>query len=159
MMCTQAISGLESTEYLHFLQPPMAWGMPSWGQGCPQATPNTHRALGWPRPINFNFLAKKWQFGHGKKWQIDCLCQTLWAIGILWPPPKWPQVCPWPPRWPGPHTLQPPWPPPNLAALFPNMEGATHALKKCISCHNVALCGPMGPPTPHPNGPKCRAGH
>ena len=85
MMCTQAIPGLESTEHLHFLQPPMAWGMPSWGQGCPQAIPNTHRALGWPKPINFNFLGQKmaiWPMAkNGKLATCATLCGPLASCG------------------------------------------------------------------------------
>ena len=152
---------LRITRTPSFFAAPHGMGHAKLGAGVPTSHPQHPQGLGLAKTLFFFiFLGKKWQFGHGKKWQIDCLCHTLWAIGILWQPPKWPQVCQWPPRWPGPHTLKPPWPFPNLAATFQNVGGATHALKKCISSCNAALCGPVGPlNTPHPNGPKCGAGH
>ena len=82
-MCTQAISGLESTEHPHFLQPPMAWGMPSWGQGCPQATPNTHRALGWPKPFFPHFGGPKmaiWPWQKMANWLLVSHLEGHWHL-------------------------------------------------------------------------------
>ena len=159
-MRTKAISGLEPTEHLHFLQPLMAWGMPSWGQGCPQATPNTHRALGWPQPINFNFFGQKM-----------ALCM-MWAQAIsgleppelahflqppmAWGMPSWGWGCP--PATPtptGPRAGQNHPPAPFFWSKNGNLAMAKNG--KLIAC--VKLCGPLASCGPHPNGPKCAHGH
>ena len=101
-----------------FCSPPWHGACQAGGRGAHKPPPTPTGPWAGHNQFIPIFLAKKWHFGHGEKCQIDCLCHILWAIGILWPPPKWPQVCPWPPRWPGPHTLQPPWPFPNLAACL-----------------------------------------